>query len=75
MSHTTIKVSRDLRDILKRQDAEEHRALVQHLAYLADRADKQRRFERPRAEIDATSPEDLASYREESKWWESAQDA
>lgn len=75
MSHTTIKVSRDLRDRLKRQAAEEHRTLGDHLAYLASLAEKQRRLERLRAEIDATSPEDLASYREESEWWERAQDA
>ncbi|RBA31678.1 hypothetical protein DQ226_15525 [Dietzia maris] len=75
MSHTTIKVSRDLRDLLKRQAAEGHRTLGDHLAYLASLAEKQRRLERLRAEIDATSPEDLASYREESEWWERAQDA
>lgn len=75
MSPTTIKVSRELRDLLKRQAAEEHRTLGEHLAYLASLADKQHRFERLRAEVDATSPEDLASYREEAQWWESAQDA
>ena len=75
MSPTTIKVSRELRDLLKRQAAEEHRTLGEHLAHLASLADKQRRLERLRAEVDATSPEDMASYREEAEWWESAQDA
>ena len=74
MSHTTIKVIRDLRDLLKRQAAEGHRTLGDHLAYLASLAEKQRRLERLRAGMDATSPEDLASYREESEWWERAQD-
>lgn len=74
MSPTTIKVSRELRDLLKRQAAEEHRTLGEHLAYLASLADKQHRFDRLRAKVDATSPDDLASYRQEAEWWESAQD-
>lgn len=74
MSATTIKVSRELRDLLKQQAAEEHRTLGEHLAFLAALADKQRRFERLRAEVDATSSDDLASYQEETGWWESAQD-
>ena len=75
MTLTTIKVSRDLRDQLKRQAASEHRTLGEHLAHLATLADKQQRLARLRAEIDATSAQDLESYREESEWWESAQDA
>lgn len=47
----------------------------EHLRYLASLADKQKRFERLRAEIDATPAKDLASYRQETAWWESAQDA
>ncbi len=75
MTLTTIKVSRDLRDQLKRQAASEHRTLGEHLAHLATLADKQQRLARLLAEIDATSAQDLESYREESEWWESAQDA
>lgn len=75
MTLTTIKVSRDLRDQLKRQAASEHRTLGEHLAHLATLADKQQRLAQLRAEIDATSAQDLESYREESEWWESAQDA
>lgn len=75
MTHTTIKVSRDLRDRLKQQAAAEHRTLGEHLSHLASLADKQQRFENLRAEIDATSPHDLATYREETEWWESAQGA
>lgn len=75
MTLTTIKVSRDLRDQLKRQAASEHRTLGEHLAHLATLADKQQRLARLLAEIDATSAQDLESYRQESEWWESAQDA
>ena len=75
MTLTTIKVSRDLRDQLKRQAASEHRTLGEHLAHLATLADKQQRLAQLRAEIDATSAQDLESYRQESEWWESAQDA
>ncbi|MGO2038363.1 MAG: hypothetical protein ACTH2U_17970 [Brevibacterium sp.] len=74
MTQTTIKVSRELRDQLKRQAAAEHRTLGEHLEHLVSIADKQKRFERLRAEVDATSAQDLASYRDETAWWESAQD-
>lgn len=75
MSHTTIKVTRELRDLLKKQAESERRTLGEHLEHLADLAEKQNRLRRLRAEVDATSPEDMASYREETQWWESAQDA
>ncbi len=75
MTLTTIKVSPEVRDLLKEQAAAEHRTLGEHLRYLASLADKQKRFERLRAEIDATPAKDLASYRQETAWWESAQDA
>ncbi|MFT4215777.1 MAG: hypothetical protein QM619_01120 [Micropruina sp.] len=75
MTLTTIKVNREVRDLLKRQAAAAHRTLGDHLAHLAALADKQQRIERLRAEIDATPASDLASYREETQWWESAQDA
>ena len=75
MAHTTIKVTRDLRDRLQCQAAAEHRTLGEHLAYLASLADRQQRFARLRSEMDATSPRDMASYCDESSSWESAQDA
>lgn len=75
MAHTTIKVTRDLRDRLQCQAAAEHRTLGEHLAHLASLSDRQQRFARLGSEIDATSPRDVAFYREESSWWESAQDA
>lgn len=73
MTLTTIKVRRDIRDRLKEQATAKHRTLGEHLDYLVSLADKQQRFERLKAEIIATSPEDLASYHEETEWWESAQ--
>ncbi|MFT3875220.1 MAG: hypothetical protein QM708_02155 [Propioniciclava sp.] len=75
MRLTTIKVSHEVRDLLTRQAIAEGRTMSEHLAYLASLADKLRRIERLRAEIDATSAHDLASYREETEWWESAQDS
>ncbi|WP_210603770.1 hypothetical protein [Brevibacterium oceani] len=73
MTPPFIKVSRELRDRLRKQAHAEHRTLGVHLAHLASLEDKRKRFERLRAEIDATSDEDLASYREETEWWESVQ--
>jgi hypothetical protein len=75
MTLTTIKVRSEVRDLLKKQAAAEHRTLGEHLEYLASLADRQKRFERLRSEIDATPDRDLSSYREETEWWESAQDA
>ncbi|MFT4157818.1 MAG: hypothetical protein QM630_07820 [Microbacterium sp.] len=75
MTLTTIKVSSDVRDLLKLQATREHRTLGEHLAYLAALADRQQRLDRLRGEIDATSSADLASYRAETEWWDSAQDA
>ena len=75
MAHTTIKVSRSLRDQLKRQAAAERRTLGEHLQHLASLDDRNRRFDKLRSEIDATAPADMDSYFEETDWWESAQDA
>lgn len=72
MTATTIKVSRELRDKLKEQAQAEHRTLGEHLAHLAANADQERRFEQLREAIARTSPEDMASYREETAWWERA---
>ena len=75
MTHTTIKVTRDLRDRLKRQASAEHRTLGEHLEHLASLAERQQRFTQLRKEIDATIPEHRASYQEETDWWETAQNA
>ncbi len=67
---TTIKVSTEVRDRLKKQAAQAHRTLGEHLAHLAELDDRQSRFVALRAAIDATSPKDMASYRDEADAWE-----
>ncbi len=67
---TTIKVSNEVRDRLKGQAALAHRTLGQHLEYLAGLGEREARMAGLRAAIRATSPEDLASYREETGVWD-----
>ena len=67
---TTIKVSNDVRDQLKGQAALAHRTLGQHLEYLASLGEREARMAGLRAAVKATSPEDLASYREETRAWD-----
>ena len=67
---TTIKVSIELRDRLKAQAAEHGRTLGEHLAGLADRADREARLARLRRQIAATPPALRESYREETGAWD-----
>lgn len=67
---TTIKVSIELRDRLKAQAAEHGRTIGEHLASLADAADRRERFARLRRQIAATPPELRESYLEESAAWD-----
>lgn len=67
---TTIKVSNELRDRLKVQAAAHGRTLGEHLAVLADQWDREARFARLRAQIAATPPEEMASWRQEFRWWD-----
>ena len=67
---TTIKVSNEVRDQLKRQAALAHLTLGQHLAYLASLGEREARMVSLRAALNATSPEQLASYREELRAWD-----
>jgi hypothetical protein len=67
---TTIKVSNAVRDRLKSQAALAHRTLGQHLDYLASLGEREARMASLRAAVNATSPEDLASYREETTGWD-----
>ncbi len=67
---TTIKVSNEVRDRLKGQAALAHRTLGQHLEYLADLGERQARMASLRAAIQATSPADLDSYRQETSAWD-----
>jgi hypothetical protein len=68
---TTIKVSNEVRDRLKGQAALAHRTLGQHLEYLAGLGEREARMANLRAAVMATSPEDLASYLEETRAWNS----
>jgi hypothetical protein len=72
---TTIKVSNDVRDRLKAQAALTHRTLGQHLEYLAGLGEREARMASLRAAVRAMSPEDLASYREETRAWDRIEDA
>lgn len=67
--HTTIKVSAELRDRLKAQASVHGRAIGEHLAVLADGADREARFARLRQQIAQTPPELMASYRAEVDSW------
>ncbi|MBS1883433.1 MAG: toxin-antitoxin system protein [Actinobacteria bacterium] len=67
---TTIKVSSEVRDRLKGQAALAHRTLGQHLEYLANLGEREVRMAALGAAIRATSPEDLASWREEAGAWD-----
>lgn len=75
MPTTTIKVSSEVRDRLKAQASAAHRTLGEHLRHLADLGDRASRFESLRAAIAETSPEDLASYRDEAAVWETLDSA
>jgi len=67
---TTIKVSNEVRDRLKGQAALAHRTLGQHLEHLANLGEREARMAALRAAMRATSPEDLASWREETSAWD-----
>lgn len=70
MTSTTIKVSSELRDRLKRQAAAEQRTLGAHLAHLAELGEREGRMRHLRAAIAATSVSDLDSYRAETRDWD-----
>ena len=69
---TTIKVSNELRDRLKAQAALQHLTIGEHLAALADRADREERFARLRRQIAATAPDARTSYLDETAAWDAA---
>ncbi|MGH9652016.1 MAG: hypothetical protein ACRD6B_00910 [Bryobacteraceae bacterium] len=66
---TTIKVSNEVRDRLKGQAAIAHRTLGQHLEHLASLGEREARLSSLHAAMQATSPGDVASYREETRAW------
>lgn len=67
---TTIKVSNEVRDRLKGQAALAHRTLGQHLEHLATLGERETRMNALRTAMRATSPQDLASWREETSDWD-----
>ncbi len=69
MTVTTIKVPSEIRDVLKRQAAQEHRTLAEHLEHLAAAEDKRVRFQRLRAAMTATPPDE--EYLREAHEWQS----
>lgn len=68
--HTTIKVTSDLRDRLKAQARSNQRTLGEHLECLADLEDRRVRMDLLAAQVAATSPDEMASYREELRYWD-----
>ena len=70
---TTIKVSNEVRDRLKGQAALAHRTLgqhLEHLEHLASLGEREARMAALRTAMRATSPEDLASWHEETSAWD-----
>ena len=67
---TTIKVSDELRDRLKRQAARDGLTLGAHLARLADAEDRRRRLSDLKVAIAATPANDLRSHEAETAIWE-----
>lgn len=70
MTMTTIKVSSSTRDRLKAQAKQAGRTLGDHLAHLADAAEKRDRFDRLKRQIAATPAVLLESYADESAEWD-----
>ncbi len=69
---TTIKVTTETRDRLKAQAAAAGVSLGEHLARLADLADRRDRLARLRAVTEKMTPEQWESYAAETGPWESA---
>jgi predicted transcriptional regulator len=70
MTTTTIKVSDEVRDQLKRQAAAAHRTLGAHLQHLAEIGEREARMQSLREAIKATPTPALESYREETREWD-----
>lgn len=70
MPQTTIKVSTEVRDRLKRQAHAARRTLGEHLEHLAELNDRQGRFAALKSRIDATPADAMSAYRAETEAWE-----
>ena len=75
MTMTTIKVSMETRDRLKRQAAAVDKSLGSYLDELASRADRAERFRTLKAQLEVTPPDVLESYRAENDDWARAEAA
>ncbi|WP_018157044.1 hypothetical protein [Demetria terragena] len=73
MTSTTIKVSRETRDRLKRQAAATGTSLSEHLARLADLADRRARMESLRTAISQTPSAEADAYSTEVQEWEAVE--
>ena len=69
---TTIKVTRATHRRLK-AGAQPYRSINDYLEHLINLEERQRMVEEMRQAIAATSPEQIASWRSESRQWETAQ--
>lgn len=69
--HTTIKVTSDVRDQLKRQASINGLTLGDYLAKLAGIGERQLRLEAMQSAIAATPVDQMESYRQETGFWES----
>ena len=67
---TSIKVSPETRDLLKKQAARAHLTLGGYLDQLARQAARRERFEQLRLAIASTDETQLASYYAETAEWE-----
>lgn len=67
---TTIRVSTEIRDRLKRQARAQNRTLGEHLAHLADLRDRADRVEALRGAIARTPPAERTDYERETAEWE-----
>ena len=67
---TTIKVSKSLRDRLRAEANRDAVTLGSLLEQLLEERARARRFDAMREAIEATSADDLASWREETEAWD-----
>lgn len=70
MTITTIKVTAETRDRLKRAANSQGQTLGQYLSSVADRAERDVRMRQLRDAIADTPPELMQSWREETEAWE-----
>jgi len=73
MTSTTIKVTPETRDRLKRAATSQGQTLGQYLRSVADRAERDARMRQLKNAIADTPPELMQSWREEAQAWERAE--